>query len=87
MIAGQAGTFTITALDTLGNVMMTGYTGTVQISCTDPQAVLPSDGTYYLVVTDYSSRGGVNGTYRLHVQPQKPRAPSVSAARPNRGAP
>ncbi|PYV11456.1 MAG: hypothetical protein DMG07_19185, partial [Acidobacteria bacterium] len=51
------------------------------------QAVLPSDGTYYLVVTDYSSRGGVNGTYRLHVQLQKPRAPSVSAARPNRGAP
>jgi hypothetical protein len=38
------------------------------------QAVLPADGTYYLAVTDYSSRGGVNGTYRLHVQFLKPRS-------------
>jgi hypothetical protein len=45
------------------------------------QAVLPSDGTYYLAVTDYSSRGGVNGTYRLHVQLMTPRAASASAAR------
>jgi hypothetical protein len=32
------------------------------------QAVLPADGTYYLVVTDAQGRGGQNGYYRLHVQ-------------------
>jgi len=44
---------------------------------------LPSDGTYYLAVTDYSSRGGVNGTYRLHVQLMTPRAAGSPAARQN----
>ena len=46
VIAGQATSFTVTALDTLGNVMTSGYTGTVQISCTDPQAVFPADYTF-----------------------------------------
>jgi hypothetical protein len=32
------------------------------------QTVLPADGTYYLAVTDFSNRGGPNGTYRLHLQ-------------------
>jgi hypothetical protein len=32
------------------------------------QAVLPADGTYYLVVTDAQGRGSANGYYRLHVQ-------------------
>jgi hypothetical protein len=32
------------------------------------QAALPADGTFYLAVTDYSSGGGFNGTYRMHVQ-------------------
>jgi hypothetical protein len=45
MIAGQAGSFTISALDTLGNVM-TNYTGSVHLSCTDPLAVFPADYTF-----------------------------------------
>jgi hypothetical protein len=43
--AGEAHTLTVTALDTLGNVM-TGYTGTVHFTSTDPQAVLPADYTF-----------------------------------------
>lgn len=39
------------------------------------QAALPADGTYYLAVTDYQSRGGFNGTYRMHVQLLTPTAP------------
>jgi len=46
IIAGQATSFTATALDTLGHVMTSGYTGTVHISCTDPQAVFPADYTF-----------------------------------------
>ena len=40
--AGTAGTVTVTALDQYGNVA-TGYTGTVQITSSDPQAVLPAN--------------------------------------------
>ena len=40
------------------------------------QAVLPSTGTYYLVVTDYFGRGGSNGGYRLHVQSSPPVFPA-----------
>ncbi len=43
--AGVAGIFTVTAIDSSGN-QMTGYTGTVHISSTDPQAVLPADYTF-----------------------------------------
>jgi hypothetical protein len=43
--AGEAHTLTVTALDTLGNVM-TGYTGTVHFASSDPQAVLPADYTF-----------------------------------------
>jgi hypothetical protein len=40
--AGQSGTVTLTARDGSGNVL-TGYTGTVHFSSSDPQAVLPAD--------------------------------------------
>jgi hypothetical protein len=40
--AGTAATFTVTVLDTNGNVD-TGYTGTVHFSSSDAQAVLPAD--------------------------------------------
>jgi hypothetical protein len=42
--AGTAGTFTVTALDTYGNVA-TGYAGTVQFSSSDGQATLPANTT------------------------------------------
>jgi hypothetical protein len=32
------------------------------------QMVLPADGTYYIVVTDYYGNGGPNFTYTLHVK-------------------
>jgi hypothetical protein len=43
--AGAAGTFTVTAKDAYGNTV-TGYTGTVRFSSTDPQAVLPGNYTF-----------------------------------------
>jgi hypothetical protein len=43
--AGDADTFTVTALDAAGNVA-TGYTGTVHFTSTDPQAILPRDYTF-----------------------------------------
>jgi hypothetical protein len=43
--AGQAQTFTVTALDDSGNPLPS-YTGTVRFSSTDPQAVLPADYTF-----------------------------------------
>jgi FG-GAP-like repeat/RTX calcium-binding nonapeptide repeat (4 copies)/FG-GAP repeat len=42
---GAAHTLTVTALDTLGNVI-TGYTGTVHFTSSDPRAVLPADFTF-----------------------------------------
>jgi predicted outer membrane repeat protein len=47
--AGVDGTFTVTARDTLGNIV-TGYQGTVHFTSTDPQAVLPAD--YLFVAAD-----------------------------------
>ena len=43
--AGTAGTVTITAYDPYGNVA-TGYTGTLDLTSSDPQAVLPSSDTF-----------------------------------------
>ena len=43
--AGTAGTLTVTAYDAYGNVA-NGYTGTVALSSSDPQAVLPSSYTF-----------------------------------------
>src|SRR5262249_54054708 len=43
--AGVSSTFTVTALNADGTVN-TGYTGTVQFSSSDPQAVLPADYTF-----------------------------------------
>ena len=43
--AGTAGSLTVTAYDTYGNVA-TGYTGTVDLSSTDPHAALPSSYTF-----------------------------------------
>jgi hypothetical protein len=43
--AGQAHAVTVTALDSDGGVM-TGYTGTVHFTSSDPQAVLPTDYTF-----------------------------------------
>jgi hypothetical protein len=43
--AGTAYKFTVSALDCYGNVV-TGYTGTVHFTSTDPQAVLPADYTF-----------------------------------------
>jgi hypothetical protein len=42
---GKAYTFTVTALDTFGNVA-TGYTGTVHFTSSDPKATLPADYTF-----------------------------------------
>jgi hypothetical protein len=43
--AGVAQTYVLVALDAAGNVL-TGYTGTVHLSSSDPQAVLPADYTF-----------------------------------------
>jgi hypothetical protein len=43
--AGEAHMLTVTALDTLGNVM-TGYSGTVHFASSDAQAALPADFTF-----------------------------------------
>jgi hypothetical protein len=43
--AGTAGSFTITAYDTYGNIA-TGYTGTVKFVSNDSQAVLPANYTF-----------------------------------------
>jgi uncharacterized repeat protein (TIGR03803 family) len=43
--AGVAGTVTVTALDATGNVVPS-YQGTVHLSSSDPQAVLPADYTF-----------------------------------------
>jgi len=43
--AGVAGAFTVTARDNAGKTM-TGYTGTVHFTSSDPQAVLPADYTF-----------------------------------------
>jgi hypothetical protein len=43
--AGQAHTLTVTALESDGKVM-TGYTGTVHFTSSDPQAGLPADYTF-----------------------------------------
>jgi hypothetical protein len=43
--AGQPHTLTVTAADADGNPL-TGYTGTVHFSSSDPQAVLPADYTF-----------------------------------------
>jgi hypothetical protein len=43
--AGEAHTLTVTALDNSGNPL-TGYTGTVHFTSSDPQAVLPADYTF-----------------------------------------
>jgi hypothetical protein len=69
-IAGQAGSFTVTALDTLGNVM-TGYTGTVHFSSNDLPAVLPTDytftaadnGTHTFSATLYTANAGYRTIY------------------------
>jgi hypothetical protein len=43
--AGVAGTVTVTAQDAMGHTV-TGYQGTVHITSSDPQAVLPADYTF-----------------------------------------
>jgi hypothetical protein len=43
--AGVAGSFTVTALDAYGN-RATGYTGTVRLTSSDVQAVLPGNYTF-----------------------------------------
>jgi hypothetical protein len=43
--AGAAQTFSVKALDAYGNTA-TGYTGTVQVTSSDPAAVLPANYTY-----------------------------------------
>jgi hypothetical protein len=48
-VAGVSHSFTVTAKDAYGNVA-TGYVGTVHLSSSDPQAVLPADYTF--VATD-----------------------------------
>jgi len=56
--AGDAHAITVTALDTAGNVL-TGYTGTVHFSSSDPQAALPT--------TDYTFTAGDNGTHTFNI--------------------
>jgi parallel beta-helix repeat protein len=43
--AGASGNFSVSAYDTYGN-LVTGYTGTVHFTSTDPIAVLPADYTF-----------------------------------------
>jgi hypothetical protein len=56
--AGEAHTITVTALDNAGNVL-TGYTGTVHFSSSDPQAARPT--------TDYTFTAGDSGTHTFTV--------------------
>lgn len=44
-VAGQAGTFTVTAIDAAGKAV-TSYTGRVHFTSSDPQALLPADFTF-----------------------------------------
>jgi hypothetical protein len=59
-IAGQAHTVTVTALDSDGS-LLTGYTGTVHFTSSDPQAVLPDD---------YTFTAADNGTHSFTVAPK-----------------
>src|SRR5205823_3643679 len=52
VVAGNAGTFTVTARDAFGNVA-TSYRGTVHFSSSDGQAALPAD--YAFTGTDLGS--------------------------------
>ncbi len=56
--AGEAHTITVTALDTAGSIL-TGYTGTVHFSSSDPHAGLPAN--------DYTFTAGDNGTHTFTV--------------------
>src|SRR5262249_7985943 len=58
--AGQAHTFTVTALDSNGNAL-TSYTGTVHFTSNDSQAVLPAD--YVFTAAD-------NGTHTFSATPK-----------------
>jgi sugar lactone lactonase YvrE len=65
--AGTTGTFTVTARDPAGNVA-TGFSGTVHLSTTDPQAVLDPDYTFTPAdngVHTFSATFGTAGTYTL----------------------
>src|SRR5262249_55861728 len=57
--AGVAQTYVLVALDATGNVL-TGYTGTVHLSSSDAQAVLPADYTFTA-----ADRGSPNFTATL----------------------
>ncbi|MBZ5535632.1 MAG: pre-peptidase C-terminal domain-containing protein [Acidobacteriia bacterium] len=54
------------------------------------QAVLPTDGTYYLRVSDYWGDGGSNYSYRLHVRAPTssppPSQPQITGVDPNSGS-
>jgi hypothetical protein len=62
--AGTAATFTVTAKDSHGNVV-TGYTGTVHFSSTDPQAVLPPDGVLSNGTGTFSATLKTAGTWSI----------------------
>jgi len=66
--AGAAGNVVVTAYDAYGNVA-TGYTGTVYLTSSDPQAVLPSGFTF----------PGTTGTHSFAVTLETPGAQSITA--------
>jgi hypothetical protein len=74
--AGQAGTFTVTAIDAFGNVA-TGYTGTVHFSSSDGQAMLPDD---------YPFTAGDNGRHTFTATLRTPGVQSLTATDPATGA-
>jgi predicted outer membrane repeat protein len=62
--AGNAGSFTVTAMDAFGNTA-TGYTGTEHFSSSDAQAILPADSTLSAGVGTFNATLQTPGTQSL----------------------
>jgi hypothetical protein len=74
--AGQALSLTLTVRDPYGNVV-TGYTGTVHFTSTDPLASLPADYTF--TAADQGTHTFTNGVTLYTVQPPLANAQFVTA--------
>src|SRR5262249_25156475 len=71
-VAGSAGSFTVTALDQLGETV-TGYRGTAHFTSSDAQAVLPAD---------YAFTAADNGVHTFSATLKTAGTQSITAADP-----
>jgi hypothetical protein len=72
---GVQGSFTVTARDAMGNTL-TGYTGTVHFTSSDPNAQLPGDYTFT------TGTGGDNGVHTFTATLNTPGMQSISVTDP-----